>query len=434
MSGIVYKLNDVFVVGSQPTITYNPRPSLGLDDKVREYLDECGRILCITGPTKSGKTVLIRKVVHNCVRISGGEIETIDDFWSDLIDGLDAYTVETYEENVGHEFSSATEATGSIKPGGIGAEVAGQKGSSESSSQRHTQTRQRSTRSVAKAELLRSKAPVVVDDFHHIPVNVQRQIVHGVKDLVFDRVPFVFVSVPHHSADVVRAEKEMKGRVEQLVVTTWTEDELGEIGTKGFAALNIAMPEEMSARMAKESYGSPHLMQDFCLQICKTNNLKESLPEPALMGGEAHDGFFRKIAEGDELDATYTRLAQGPRPRADRIPRRMKNGETKDIYGALLLAIAETGPKAELDWVDIRGALRRIMTDEPPKQQECTRVLEQMSSIAKKLVWDDNDKRFVGDPVLDFDPELGKVHVTDPFFAFQLRWRIRGNGSSAVRR
>jgi len=146
------------------------------------------------------------------------------------------------------------------------------------------------------------------------------------------------------------------------------------------------------------------------------------------MGGTASDQFFRELAAGDDLDSTYRQLEQGP-PRTDRKARQMKNGKTKDIYGALLLAIAETGPKTELDWHEIRRALYKVMAEEPPTQQECTRVLEKMSSIAKKLVWDETDKCFVGDPVLDFDTQLGTVHITDPFFAYQLRWRIRGNGS-----
>ena len=76
-----YRRSEVFVAGGQPTVTYNPRPGQGFDQRVRDYLDEKHRILCITGPTKSGKTVLIREVVPNAIRLSGGDMRTIDDFW-----------------------------------------------------------------------------------------------------------------------------------------------------------------------------------------------------------------------------------------------------------------------------------------------------------------------------------------------------------------
>lgn len=91
----------------------------------------------------------------------------------------------------------------------------------------------------------------------------------------------------------------------------------------------------------------------------------------------------------------------------------------------MLYAIAWTGPKAELTWTEIRAALREVLDEEPPQRHEYTRVLEQMSDIAHKMMWDEANERFIGDPVLEFDAELGTVHISDPFFAFQLRWAIR---------
>jgi hypothetical protein len=57
----VYKRHEVFVVGGQPTVTYNPRPAQGVSERLGDYLDERGRVLFITGPTKSGKTVLVNE-------------------------------------------------------------------------------------------------------------------------------------------------------------------------------------------------------------------------------------------------------------------------------------------------------------------------------------------------------------------------------------
>jgi len=42
----------VFVPGGLPSITYNPRDSLKLEERVRDYLDERHKILSISGPTK----------------------------------------------------------------------------------------------------------------------------------------------------------------------------------------------------------------------------------------------------------------------------------------------------------------------------------------------------------------------------------------------
>ena len=47
----------------------------------------------------------------------------------------------------------------------------------------------------------------------------------------------------------------------------------------------------------------------------------------------------------------------------------------RDIQGAVLQAIAYTGPLTELRYVDLRQALRAVLKDDPPSQQEVTRVL-----------------------------------------------------------
>jgi hypothetical protein len=426
-----YQRQEVFVVGGQPTVTYNPRPGRGVDQRVRDYLDERHRILCITGPTKSGKTVLVRSVVPGALNISGGDLLTADAFWSDIVDGLGINTEEAVEEKNLETTATSKKGSAGIRPAGVG--IGGERANtSESGTQRSVSTsRIRDPRRAAKAALREAKVPVIVDDFHHIEPDIQRQIVRGVKDLVFDGVPVIFVAVPHRAADIVRAEREMRNRVESLQITPWSQQELEDIAARGFDALNIACPEVLSEKLANESYSSPHLMQNFCLQICKLNDIRETLQERTNMTvPESLNPFFKTIAGQEGEDEAYRRLAQGPRHRTDRKRRTLKTGEVTDLYGVVLAAIAETGPKTEIDWTEIRTALRKVMTDDPPRKAEYTNALEHMSKIARELVWEEGHDRFVGDPVLEFDQTLDKLHISDPFFAFQLRWAIRqSNGN-----
>ncbi|WP_156916835.1 hypothetical protein [Leisingera aquimarina] len=71
------KLKDVFVAGGMPTVTYIDREHLGLEKSLREELAEGYKIVAITGPTKSGKTVLCRKVIseQGSVWVDGGQVE-----------------------------------------------------------------------------------------------------------------------------------------------------------------------------------------------------------------------------------------------------------------------------------------------------------------------------------------------------------------------
>ena len=61
--GSILGYQDVFVAGGFPHHTYNPRDSLQLETKLADSLKNLCKIVVITGHTKSGKTVLARKIL-----------------------------------------------------------------------------------------------------------------------------------------------------------------------------------------------------------------------------------------------------------------------------------------------------------------------------------------------------------------------------------
>jgi len=249
--------------------------------------------------------------------------------------------------------------------------------------------------------------------FHYVDPDVQLQIVRGVKQLVFDGTAVIFASVPHRAYDAVRVEKEMTGRLQQLHIPEWSEEELNGIARDGFSALNAGDPHDIAARLAQQSFGSPHLMQDFCLHVCKENGLRETSLEAYSVREVDWEEFFRSHAPGASK-SIFDLLARGPRQRADRKRRDLFGGRRTDIYGAVLAAIADTGPRTKLTYEELRASLRSVMTSELPQRHEVTRVLEEMTKIARDHIG--------GEPVVDYDAELSTLFISDPFFAYYLRW------------
>ncbi|MBM4607270.1 hypothetical protein GS575_33020 [Rhodococcus hoagii] len=256
---------------------------------------------------------------------------------------------------------------------------------------------------------------LVIDDFHYVPSDVQVEIVRGVKDLVFDGVGLVVAAVPHRAYDVVRVEKEMTGRVAQLEVGFWSVDDLKQIANRGFAALNVMVSDALVTRMVGEAFQSPHLMQEFCRQLCADNDISETVSIPAGIGEPDWKAFFSRLAPGASK-AAFDLLARGPRQRSDRKVRHLRDGGETDIYGAVLRAIAFTGPLTEITYEQLRAALRSILasSDEPPQKHEVTRVLDEMTRIAREQI--------DGEPVVDYDGELATLYISDPYFAYWLRW------------
>ena len=269
--------------------------------------------------------------------------------------------------------------------------------------------------------------PVVIDDFHYISPEVQVAIVRGLKELVFEGVPVIVASVPHRAYDAVRVEREMTGRVEQLPIEFWSKEELYGIADKGLEALNVASDEKIVDRLINEAFSSPHLMQEFCLQLCKENGIRETSAGAGRVDRAGLDTVFRGCASAASKTA-FDLLAQGPRQRTDRMVRVLVDGTETDIYGAVLAAIAATGPLTSLDYTELRSSIRQVMASEPPQHHEVTRVLEKMSEIARE--------KLDGEPVVDYDDERNALFISDPFFAFYLRWgtepplaAVRQNGA-----
>ena len=87
-------IGQVFVPGGVPGVTYVPRDALRLETLFGDYLVERGRILSLSGPTKSGKTVLIRRMLPAALEVSGGDIKSASTFWDTIVDHMQAYPQE----------------------------------------------------------------------------------------------------------------------------------------------------------------------------------------------------------------------------------------------------------------------------------------------------------------------------------------------------
>lgn len=94
-------LKEVFTPGGQPSITYVSRDHLGLEQRVADALARGFAINVVTGPTKSGKTVLCNHVLGQggaSVTVEGGQVRSEGDFWAQIVHGLDLGRERTRKE------------------------------------------------------------------------------------------------------------------------------------------------------------------------------------------------------------------------------------------------------------------------------------------------------------------------------------------------
>jgi hypothetical protein len=416
------RTNLVFVPGGMPQHTYVARTERELEQKLRGVADNLCKLATLTGSTKSGKTVLANRIFPRTsgdnVWIDGGTVKTESDLWGQILSELGGHTAS--------EVSQVAESTQSAS-GGIGGGikiplVASGSGKIDVSASRKAGTGDKKSitlapRPAAIAQLRESGKPLIIDDFHYLDRKFQGEVVRALKPLVFEGHPVVIIAIPHRRYDAVKVEREMTGRVESIAVPAWSAAELGEIPKTGFPLLNLEISSKVSQALAQEAYGSPHLMQEFCRGICRRENVDETV-EVHRTVPFVHEDLFKAIAEGTGK-VIFDKLAKGPRQRSDRKPRPLQAGGEADIYKVVLLALAKIAPGMErVEYESLRAAIKATLSSEVPQAHEVSRVLEKMAEIAS------SDE--ASTPVIDWDKEDQQLHVTDPFFAFFLKWGALG--------
>jgi hypothetical protein len=346
--------------------------------------------------------------------VDGGTVGSEVDLWSTILDALGGSTsVEKASQR-----ETKLRGRGNLK-GTAGlplfgqAKLEGEIEAARTGSRSSRATLAKSPRSSALAALRESKMPLVIDDFHYLDRGLQGSVVRALKPLVFEGLPAICIAIPHRRYDAVKVEREMTGRLEPIEVPAWSVNELAEIPQIGFPLLNVRVDPTAMRGLAAEAQGSPHLMQEFCKRLAMYNGIVET-SERVVEISSVPDSLFREIA-AEMGKVVYDKLKKGPRQRSDRKQRPVADGGTVDTYEAVLLGLSKLSPGLEkIDYEQLRSAIRGLLKSDVPQAHEISRVLEKMSEIAS------NDE--ASTPVLDWDKDERELHITDPFFAFILKW------------
>lgn len=407
-------VQDTFTPGRSPTITYNPRSQFGLEDEIRSYLRAPGQALVVSGPTKSGKTVLVERVLgrDNAIWIDGADLTTVDDIWDAVVDFLGLYSEIGVQSDTSSGRSGSITGSASIGAASVGASIGAdkQKGSTVS----HSASRPKS-RIAREALQTLTHAAIVIDDFHYVPQGIKTDVVRAIKGIV-PSSPVVLIAVPQDAFDAVRAENDMVGRIRQLQITPWTVDELAYIGAQGFSALNLSDPHgDLTGELAANSLGAPYLMQELCFRYCVQAGVNETLALTRLaLRPQPIEDFYEAVAVSI-VPGLFESLRTGPKTKGQpRKTRKLKTENETDIYGLILYAISQMGPLSLITLPQLMYKVNELVKpDFAPNSQGVSSALNHMLKIAK-------DDRRNGDLAIDYKDD--KIYIADPFLSFYLRF------------
>lgn len=410
------KATAVFTPTDVPTITYVERSTKNYEEELRKAFQIPKMIVSISGPSKSGKTVLVTKVVSkdNLIHIYGASIKSADDLWNSVLAWMGGPIEVT--ETSGMKKAGTASATGGGKMGipFVAEGTASATGSATLES--NTQT----TKKIATSHLDRivmeiggSDFVVFVDDFHYIEPTVREEIGRQIKAAAERGVRICTASVPHRSDDVVRSNTELRGRVTAVDMTYWSANELEEIAYKGFRELNVDLAPSVLQGLSNEAFGSPQLMQAISLNFCFESNIGETLGEHLRIdvSPEKVRQVLERTSSSTDFSTLLNVLHAGPKQRGtERKQFTFKDGTVGDVYRCVLLAIRTDPSSLSFRYDEMLKRTVGACVGDSPVGSSVSESLGQMAKLAKTIQQA---------PVLEWDEDV--LDIVEPYFLFFLR-------------
>lgn len=408
------RLEDVFSPRSFPESTYIEREFNNgtLENKFKRDLSMKGNLIFVTGPSKSGKTVLCNKVIdkEKIISLSGSQIDTKEAFWSQIAERLPlsdeiAITagISKTSENassdglkIGFEPVIAAQSNISNKTGQI-------------SSQQVVSTKLRTERQMLQY-LIDDNKVLVIDDFHYVAKEVQLYIARTLKVELFNGLKAVIVSLPHRSDEAIILNPDLSGRTTVIEIPAWRESELLQIAERGFRLLQQDIDDSQKHFLARESITSPQLMQDNCFKLAY-----KLIEDKIALSNELIKTVFRETAR-DYMH--YKRIEDailaGPsKGKGRRKLYKLINGD-KDIYGVVVDALKADPPVTFINMEEMQARIKSLSaTDVHISDLTVANAIKHIDNIVKAIM-----------PDLDALEYQNKIwYILDPFLLFYLRWR-----------
>src|ERR1017187_984967 len=214
------KATEVFVPGSYPEHTYVKREGDQLENTLRDALNTPGQVISLSGPSKSGKTVLVEKVVGKdlLISLSGASLNSAEQVWEKALDWMGTPTSETWSLTEGTKVGAEVGAKGGysipfLAKAEISASGKGEKTTEKASVYR---SERRGLPQVVK-EIGGSDFVILIDDFHYMPRDVQPEVAKSLKEGVRLGVKVVTAAVSHRGDDIVRPTRNFAVESERLI-------------------------------------------------------------------------------------------------------------------------------------------------------------------------------------------------------------------------
>ena len=413
---------EVFATVGKPTITYVERDSGEHERRLKASLLTPGQICLLTGPSKLGKTSLHQRVLPELKRQPllircSGQLDARD-FWAKALEQLDfsviaeradSWGIETQTEigvkgELGWKWLARLMPTASFR-------ISGSTNEEIKKSFIHSK--------ISASHLLpllkRLPLQLIVEDFHYLKLEVQKEVFQQWKSFVDEGVSALVVSTTHHASDIANSNPDLTGRTRHIDIGQWKQGDLERIVQLGLDYFRIKNRPNMRSYIAEDSVGIPIITQQICQDfvisldiernlLAATRDYRQDQIEPSVkkVAAEFYSSF----------DRDYDRLVDGPR----------RSTRKHDTYSMILSAFALHPMKFSLSKSELISRVNSLCGD--GKNIPLASINSSLSALS-------NHQRKIGANLLEWQKDKDMLHIVEPSFLFYLRQRLKEiNGAS----
>lgn len=353
------KTSDVFGVNTEVN-DYSYVDRGNLDDEIRR-LSNRNTHLCLKGESKAGKSWLRQKSFPNAVVIQCRLGNSTSDIYTSILSELDInLVVKTTGKSSGTLEFSGKGAIGWSLLAKVQAQLKGS-GSLEKGYEKKPIGKDQNDLKFICDIIKASERRVVIEDFHYLSHEAQREIAHDLKAFWDYSTYLVIVGVWVKRNYLTHLNADLAGRISEVSVY-WNESDLKKVVEKGRLHLNIVIAPDITNRIVNDSFGNVGLLQNLVLETLDHSQIFEKKDTPQVCEKQE---FFESAAlsYAEQLEAVYLefsrRVSKGIRKR---------KGSTK-IYAYAMQACFEASDEELINGVEFGTIYRRANERQPRVQQ-----------------------------------------------------------------
>lgn len=410
-------LEEVFGIRTKPVLSYLTRPQV---DGAFENALKTDHHIVIYGSSKQGKTALRQKHLkeEDQLLLRPTPRSSIDEMYLPMLRAA-GVTVEVQAvDSVG----SGTKTTGRggfqfsiplVGAGEAGLEVEGQ--SSKERETRRDFVGANLSDAQTVATFVKKAAPrkfVVVENFHYLPEEAQKQFAFDLKIFHELNLRFIILGTWREANRLLQFNGDLQGRVVEIPVEPWRDDDLKAVALKGAQCLNIQFEDGVVRELAANAYGSVGLFQEFLAAFCRTSGIDQAQVTKVVVSDAAV--VAKALAECLDqqlpiLRQNLVKIASASRTRDDT--------DQPLVLPYYLVAVALTVPFEQLRTGISKKSLLELIKKVHHRDDKTTIRVGDVTNLLNRLPQYQKD---VVPPLFYFDHNASQLKVVDArqFFVF----------------